>query len=180
MGMSSTYAWRHQVVRKIFFLIAITFSFVNFLISTNIVYAQNLNNEKIQKIVAKKRAIYLTSGVFHNGEQKNTSSLKALRHSYAKSQGYERIVFDFTTDVIPKIYGYVAIKSGTIYVDLFNTSISEGISAFGKSNYVEKVDFFPVDEKQLSVELKVKQDVSAEVFYLEKPGRLVIDLFSAK
>jgi hypothetical protein len=41
---------------------------------------------------------------------------------------------------------------------------------------VEKVVFFPIEENHLSVEFKLKNKVSADIFFLDNPGRLVIDL----
>lgn len=137
---------------------------------------QDLLGERIRRITSRKKSIYLDKGIFHNGGPSLESNLKSLRHSYNKSAGYERIVFDFSTKKIPKIYGYINSNGKNLYVDFFDTKISKEVGSFGKTKYVKSVNFFPISKENLSLELKFKEKVSVDVFFLENPGRLVIDI----
>lgn len=148
-----------------------------FLFLTSGAQCQDLLNERIRMIDARKKSVYFQSGVFHNGPlQKNQTTLKGLRHSYVKSRDYERIVIDFTTPKPPRIYGHINSQKKLITMDLFNTDYQKNIKSLGNSKFVEAVHFYPIDKDSLSVELQFKKSVSADIFYLENPGRLVIDV----
>ena len=141
-------------------------------------FSQDLLGERIRRITSRKKSIYLDKGIFHNGGPTVQSTLKAVRHNYNRSLGYERIVFDFKTKKIPKIYGHINSNNKNLYVDLFDTQIQKGINSFGKTQYVDAINFFPISRETLSVELKFKEKVSVDIFYLDNPGRLVIDIKS--
>lgn len=138
--------------------------------------AQNLLNERIWKIMPRKRAIYVDEGVFHSLQQTTKSTLMAIRHSYQKDKGFERVVLDFNTNTIPKVYGYISGKGKKIYIDLFDTKIHSNISSFGDSKLVRSVDFFPITSESLPIEISLKEQTSLDVFYLKDKGRLVIDI----
>jgi hypothetical protein len=140
------------------------------------VQAQDLTSERIRKITAKKRSIYFDKGIFLSGNQKVQSKLKAIRHGYKKSNGYERLVFDFTSKKAPKVYGYKAKNEKKVFVDFFNTSLGGAVQSFGKSKLVDKVEFYPVGDESLSAEISLKGNYAVDVFYLNNPGRLVIDI----
>lgn len=154
-------------MHKFIFLIAIV---------TSSIFAQDLMSERIRKINDKKHSIYFKGGVFHSGTNSGLSSLKAVRHGYQPANGYERLVFDFSTDATPRVYGYKSEKEKKIYIDFFNTQLAGNIGSFGNSKFVEKVEFYPVGDESLSTEVILKGDYSIDIFYLEKPGRLVIDI----
>lgn len=139
-------------------------------------YSQNLFNERIRKLDARKKSIYLDSGIFHNGGQKRPSSLKGIRHSFKKSKGYERVVIDFSTDKLPRVYGHISSKDKKIYLDLFDTEMAGNISSFGNTKYVKAINFFPITEESLSVEIVLKESVGVDVFFLDSPARLVVDI----
>ncbi len=139
-------------------------------------FAQNLLQEKIRKITTSKKSIYLDGGIFHNGESSVKSKLVGIRHSYNKNDKTERIVFDFSTSEIPKIYGYFSGKDQLVTIDFFGTEIAPSVSSFGNSNFVKDVNFFPVTPESLSAEMRLKSKGSVDIFYLQSPGRLVIDL----
>lgn len=126
----------------------------------------------------KKRSIFLDKGIFHNGGVKILSTLKAIRHSYSKKRGFERVVLDFKTKKIPRIYGYISPKQKKLYLDIFDTKITQGVKAFGNSKYVDTIKFFPLNEETLSAEFIFKKKVAVDIFYLDSPGRLVIDIKS--
>jgi len=138
--------------------------------------AQNLLSERIRRLSSRKRSIYLDAGIFHNGGPKRTSKIKAIRHNYSKRLGYERVVMDFTTQNLPRVYGYISPKEKKLYLDLFQTDIPAQLDSFGKSEFVERVNFFPIQKDTLSVEVVFKKNVTLDIFYLSGPGRLVVDI----
>ena len=142
----------------------------------NVASAQNLVEERIRRISDRKKSVFLNRGIFHNGGPKVASSLKAVRHSYNPKLGYERLVMDFETAQVPRVYGHIATGEKKLYLDLFDTQIKGAIGSFGNSKYVETINFFPISQDTLSVEIHFKQSVSVDIFYLDSPGRFVIDV----
>jgi hypothetical protein len=154
---------------------SIIFIFLVFM--STFVSSQDLLEERVRKISSKKKSVFLDKGIFHNGRPNvKKSSLRAIRHSYSKTKGYERVVLDFTSSKVPRIYGYISGKDKRLYVDVFGTSISKNISSFGSSHYVKRINFFPISNDSLSLELNFKDKVSMDIFYLENPGRIVVDI----
>ena len=142
----------------------------------SVVNAQDLTNERIRKISATKRSVYFKRGVFLSSVKKTASNLKAIRHGYKASNGYERLVFDFGTKKAPKVYGYKSENEKKIFIDFFNTSLGRQVQSFGNSKLVHKVEFYPVGDETLSTEVSLKGNYSIDIFYLENPGRVVIDI----
>lgn len=138
------------------------------------VWAQNLNEERIWKIVPRKKAVYLNHGIFHLN-QGSRATVTGLRSSYVKDRGYERIVVDFTGGV-PKLYGHIDANTQKLSVDFFDTSVNPQISALRNTRNVEAVDFLAIDKDQVTMEMRLKGKLNFDVFYLENPGRLVIDI----
>ncbi|TDJ08977.1 MAG: hypothetical protein E2O68_01070 [Deltaproteobacteria bacterium] len=138
--------------------------------------AQNLMNAHIRKLQGRKTAVFLDKGIFHNGPVKISSMLSSLRHNYDKSRKRERIVFDFSSDQIPKVYGLISQSEKKIYIDFFNTELKGNVKTSGYSRFVESVNFFPWNDGSVSVELTFKEKIFADLFYLNGPGRLVLDV----
>ena len=138
--------------------------------------AQDLTKERIRKLSSNKTSIYVENGIFHNGGVKQEAVLKSIRQSYNAKLGFERIVLDFSTNQIPKIYGHISSLEKKLYIDFFDTSLDKVFQTIGSKHFVEKINFFPIESNYLSVEMKLKAKVNADIFYLESPGRLVIDL----
>lgn len=153
-------------------LLAIVFSL--FMVST--AFAQNLKKERIWKISSKKRSIFFDKGIFHSPLNAKKQSLSGLRNSYVKSRGYERIVFDFSSSTPPRVYGHISKKESKIYLDFFNTSLSKNVKNLQNIKYIKSVDFFNLDENTVSVEVYFQKGSSFDIFYLEDPARLVIDV----
>ncbi|OUR93079.1 hypothetical protein A9Q84_21485 [Halobacteriovorax marinus] len=139
-------------------------------------YSQDLMGERIRRISSSKKSVYFDGGIFHNGGPKRKSKLKAVRHSFAPKRGYERIVFDFTTSKIPRVYGNISSGERKLYVDFFDTELTSSINSFGKSKFVNEIKFFPISKDSLSIELSFTKSASIDIFYLSAPGRLVIDV----
>lgn len=142
----------------------------------NLGHSQDLLKERIRKITSKKTSIYIENGIFHNGGVKIEGHLKGLREFYDVKQGYERIVIDFAESEIPKIYGNINNLDKKLYIDFFDTNLDKEIKTINNTKIVEKISFFPIESGYLSMEIKLKGKASADIFFLENPGRLVIDL----
>lgn len=137
--------------------------------------AQNLNEERIWKLVARKKAIYLGHGVFHQNMGSRTT-ITGLRSSYVNGRGYERVVIDFATNEIPKLYGHIDAKTKKLSIDFFDSTVSPQITALRNTRHVKAVDFLAIDQNQVTMEMQLKDKVNFDIFYLENPGRLVIDI----
>ena len=140
------------------------------------VYGKNLFAERIRKIVHDKRAVFLDNGIFHNGTSELSSDLKGFRHHYSRELGYERLVFDFSTESVPRIYAYLNGVENKLYIDFFKTGAKEKPVASKNSNFVRELSMFLVEKDHISLELAFKQNVGIEIFYLDQPGRFVIDI----
>jgi len=155
---------------KLFFLSII-------LLVAQSVLAQNLMEERIWKVSPRKKSIFLDSGVFHhNTPASANSSISGVRSSSAAGQGYERIVVDFSGSSIPKLYGHISANDKKISIDFFDTAVGTAQPQLKSSKHIKNIDFISVDGKAITMELSLKSKSSFDVFYLEKPGRLVIDI----
>lgn len=137
--------------------------------------AQNLNEERIWKLASRKKAIYLNHGVFHLN-QGPAGSISAIRSSFVADRGYERVVVDFPGASVPRLYGHINEGEKKVTIDFFNTSVAPALKSLANSKYVRSVDFLVIDQSQVTMEMNLKQKVNFDVFYLENPGRLVIDI----
>ncbi len=137
--------------------------------------AQDLLKERIRKLSNNKTSIYIEKGIFHNGGVKQESILKSIRQSFNPKLGFERIVIDFNSTQIPKVYGHVNSLEKRVYIDFFDTTLAKDLVSITSTKFVEKVNLFPIESNYLSMEMKLKSKVNADIFFLENPGRLVID-----
>lgn len=138
-------------------------------------FAQNLLNERIWKISGRKRSIFFDQGVFHSDLASTPKTLTAIRNSYKRDKDFERIVFDFNAAQPAKVYGHISKDDKKLRLDFFNTKLEKSISDVSNVKYVKSMDFFNIDNDSLSVEITFNESVSFDIFYLENPGRLVID-----
>jgi len=138
-------------------------------------FAQDLLKERIRKIASSKTAVYIDKGIFHNGNVKVDAELKSIRQSYNAKDGYERIVFDFAGGSIPKIYGHFSSQEKRLAIDLFGTNLAKEFTPVGKTKFIEKIHFFPIEKDHVSVEIRMNNAANVDVFYLENPGRIVFD-----
>jgi hypothetical protein len=144
------------------------------LLSVSSVLAQNLMEERIWKVAPRKKSIFLDSGVFHlNAAGK--SAITGVRNSAVNGRGYERVVVDFNTPAVPKLYGHIT-AGRKLSVDFFDTAIQTAQPQMKNSKFVKNVDFITVDGETITMEIGLKGKSSFDIFYLENPGRLVIDI----
>jgi hypothetical protein len=139
------------------------------------VTAQSLMEERIWKVAPRKKSIFLDSGVFHVNSDIKASSIVGMRNSVFPGRGYERVVVDFNTPTVPKIYGHIA-PNKKLSVDFFETTMSSARPQVKNSQFVQGIEFITVDGKTMTMEITLKGKSSFDVFYLENPGRLVIDI----
>lgn len=139
-------------------------------------FGQNLLEERIWKISPRKKSIFLDSGVFHLNSTQFDSKISGVRNSVVGGRDYERVVIDFTTTNVPKLYGQISSKDKRISVDFFDTAIATAQPTLKNSKFVKSIDFISVDGKTLTMNMNLKGKASFDIFYLESPGRLVIDI----
>ena len=154
--------------------IRLSLAVFSILISSSVL-SQNLFQERIRKVTDQKTSIFLDKGIFHTGSNKAKSTLKSIRQKYRSNIKTERIVLDFQTNYIPRIYGHVSKGERKMYIDMFNTDLASSFATFGNSKLVKSIDFFPIHKKMLSAEIIFHKDVLVDIFYLKNPGRFVID-----
>jgi hypothetical protein len=131
--------------------------------------------ERIWKVSPRKKSIFLDSGVFHKNSNLKASNIIGIRNSMVNGRGYERIVVDFNTASVPKLYGHITTNK-KLSIDFFDTAIVAAQPQLKNSTFINSVDFINVDTKSITMELTLKGKSSFDIFYLENPGRLVIDI----
>lgn len=146
-----------------------------FMLTVTSVLAQNLMEERIWKVSPRKKSIFLDSGVFHLDSTIKNAAITGVRNSSVNERGYERVVIDFDTPEVPKLYGHIAANK-KLSVDFFNTTIKAAQPQMKNSKFVNALDFITVDGKSITMEIVLKGKSSFDIFYLENPGRLVIDI----
>ncbi len=139
-------------------------------------FAQDLRSERIWKISSNKRSIFFNKGVFHSDTNAPIQELKSIRNSYISARTYERVVFDFSSAIPPRIYGKISSGEKKVYIDFFNTKLNKQIETVKNVKFVKGIDFFNIDKNHLSIEMSFNEKVSFDIFYLENPGRLVVDV----
>ena len=149
---------------------------VSLILFTSFAFPQDLLQERIWKISSRKRSIFFDKGVFHSEDNPIAQNLLGIRNSYVPSRGYERVVFDFSSQKPPKDYGKISGLENKVYIDFFNTNLGTNVKQLKNIKYLKNINFFTIEKDNVSVELQFSQKVSFDIFYLENPGRLVIDV----
>lgn len=139
-------------------------------------YSQDLLKERIWKVAPRKKSIYLDKGVFHSDSNPKMQKLTGIRNSYVPARGYERIVIDFSGAKPPRIYGHISKEDKKIFIDLFNTTMTPSIESVKSIKFLKDVKFFDIEQDHISAELTFNSTVSFDIFYLENPARLVLDV----
>lgn len=139
-------------------------------------FSQDLLKERIWKLAPRKKSIFLDRGVFHSDSNPKMQKLTNVRNSYVRARGYERIVIDFTGATPPRIYGHISKEDKKVFIDLFNTSMTPTIESIRSIKYLKDVKFFDIEQDHISLELSFNNTVSFDIFYLENPARLVLDV----
>ena len=139
-------------------------------------FAQDLTSGLIRKIPERKKSLYFSKGIFHIGNSKTSGLLKGIRHNYSSKEQFERIVLDFDAKAIPQVYGAILNNKNKIHLDLFNTDLGSNMGSFGKSKFIETINFIPISGESLSVEILLNTNIQVDLFSLKNPPRLVLDV----
>jgi hypothetical protein len=156
----------------------IIIQFVIFL-TQSISFAQDLTQERIWKISDRKKSLYFDKGIFHHPVQSTKNSEKFLtdiRNSYLPSRGYERIVFDISSGPFPGVYGQINKEKKILKIDLLNIKLKTQISMLKNSKFLSNLKLYEFNDERLSLEISFSKNVAFDIFYLESPNRLVIDI----
>lgn len=149
---------------------------LSFILLSGAVFAQNLMEERIWKLSSRKKSIFLDSGVFHYANGARGSQVTGVRSSAVPGRGYERVVIDFNTPMIPRVYGHISSQGKMLNIDFADTGVATTQPQLKNSKFVKSIDFVSVDGKTLTMNVSLKSKASFDVFYLPDPGRLVIDI----
>ena len=98
---------------------------------------QKLSDQRIRKIPNDKQSIYFEKGIFHNGKgvMSTPTTLKMMRHSITSASGEEareRLVFVFSTEAVPRTYGYFSGKK--LYLDFLTQLLEVTFNFLQKQN----------------------------------------------
>jgi len=140
------------------------------------IQAQNLMEARVQKLGTREQSIYQGPRIVHNGPQKNDALLIEIRHSFHPAKQYERLVFQFKGDKVPKIYGHIGQE--VMRLNFFKTKIDENVTMKKNGKFIKGIDLIPFQNEYVSLETLFNGPIISEIFFLENPGRLVIDLKS--
>ena len=139
-------------------------------------FSQNLFEERIWKIGDRKKSIYLAQGVFHFPQVSGKHQISGLRSSYVPNLGYERLVIDFSGGSISKIYGHISSTNKRIAIDFTNANVANNVRSLKNTKYIKNIDIFEIDPESVTMEISLKEKLNFDIFFLENPGRLVIDI----
>lgn len=132
--------------------------------------------QRTVKLSTKKASVYSDSGVFFWKSTLKGAKVKTIRSFYSKKRGFERIVVDFTTPVIPSVYGHIDDKQGKLFLDIMDAAPDTQINQNVSGKYLKSIDIFSLDKSSTSLEFSFNEKYGFDVFYLNSPGRLVIDV----
>ncbi len=140
-----------------------------------------LMDQRIWKMSDHKRAVYLDTGIFHSGNgvdsaAKIENELKHMRNSYDAARGYERLVFELSGSVLPFVYGQVSAEGSSLTLDIRGAVLKKDFKPLKRTQYISQIDLYHFGDDFLSTELRFNGDLSFDIFYLESPTRIVIDI----
>lgn len=138
--------------------------------------AQSINGERILKLDGNKKSVYVDRGVLYLQSQTYSATILNIRSFFSQDQGFERIVFDFADKKLPTVYGFINSKKNKVYLDFFNTTMANENKEIKASKFIKGMEVFKLDKEKVTVELTFNAENSYEIFYLENPARLVIDI----
>ena len=129
----------------------------------------------IREIQKTKKSVYVEHAIYQAGIDGVAGQVSGLRHARNSQRSFERLVLDFKGKKLPETYVFVSSKDGKVNIDLSSTSLRPTVKPHIKSNMIKEVNFFPLANDILSMEVYVDKNIYVEVFQLDSPTRLVID-----
>ncbi|MCB9094585.1 MAG: hypothetical protein H6621_05900 [Halobacteriovoraceae bacterium] len=153
------------------------FSIVVFLLVSSLSALANNKpfDERIMTLQGRKSSIYTDRGIFYYKSSLTGAQIKSVRSFFSPKKGFERIVIDFTTPLISSIYGYISTNKKKLYLDILDTKVSH-ISKSISGKYLSSLNVYELDASNVNLEFNFKNTYSFDIFYLESPGRIVIDV----
>lgn len=135
------------------------------------------SSEQFWGMSGRKLENYFSQGFSKNDFAKttNSSELKKVRAFFKRKEGYERIVFDLSTDILPKSMVYISASSKNVTVKFQSTSKAKDYKEHKGTQMFNLYETYVLGNKTTLVKLSFKRPKEIDVFYLEKPARLVID-----
>lgn len=141
------------------------------------VFSQNLQDSRILKISDKKRSIFIDRGIFYYGSFNTPlQNLISVRNSFDQTKEIERLVFDLDGNIPPKIYGMINKEDKKLTIDFFNTNIKSNVKSIKNARFVKEINFLNLDKNELTLELTFHKEMTFDVFILNNPARLVVDI----
>lgn len=128
-------------------------------------------------MAGRKLGNYISRGFVKN-IPKNTEksfTLKKVRSFYKKETGVERIVFDFNSSTLPKVLIYLSSYDKRLMLRMENSQRAKDLTKPIKTKMFSTYKVYSIDGKTLMSELTFKRPKEVDIFYLEKPARIVID-----
>lgn len=150
-------------------------SIIFIVLSANI-FAQDLLKQRVINLKGRKSSIYSDGGSFFHKSTLKGSKIKGIRSFYSDTRGFERIVLDLDTPLIPSIYGFIDNSKNKLYIDVLNSEASKSFTQQLSGQFLKSVDVLGLDKANTALELNFKGSYTFDVFFLSSPGRLVIDV----
>lgn len=134
------------------------------------------DEEKYWIMPGRKLENYFSSGFIKTRTDIITkkTKLEKIRAFYKEKEGYERVVLDFSTDKLPKTMVYLSSNEKRLMITMIGAQKNTEIEKPIKTEMFSTYKVFHVDNST-TVELTFRRPKEIDVFYLEKPARLVID-----
>lgn len=158
------------------FKIFLTFAIL-FYSPTNL-YSQNLLKENSWVVDGNKKNVYFDQGIFRLSRPapKVPPQLTNIRSHFNKKTKQERIVLDFTGDEVPSLYGNISPAKKKLALDVLQAEKSESFPTTIKGKLLQSVDVYIIEPKLMTLEFNFDNSYSFEIFYLQNPTRVVIDV----
>jgi hypothetical protein len=136
-----------------------------------------------------KSGTYQAESVVVGGDDRQMLVLQRLR--WARNKGFERVVFEFSQKDgkklrpvdragffhIQRLGDPKAIMLSFKGIKHMNVSERRMRKSFRKSKKVSGITFFPlVDDEELNVAINLRRNSRFEVFELQNPARVVVDI----
>lgn len=134
------------------------------------------DEEKYWIMPGRKLENYFNSGFIKNRADIVTdkTKLEKIRAFYKKETGYERVVLDFSTEKLPKTMVYLSANEKRLMITMIGAQKNNSVEKPVKTEMFSTYNVYHVDNST-TVELTFRRPKEIDVFYLEKPARLVID-----
>ncbi len=170
--------------RNVFFLISAGI----FALSSFHGFAQNLLQESTWQLTGEKKNFYSNQGVFFydlkkvqsitapKASQKDVSTLIAIRSRFDKGKKTLRLVLDFSSPQMNPLYGHISAEKKKLFIDFFQTIPAEAINKSIKTTFLESINILQIEKNSTTVEMQFSDKYLFEVFTLNNPARLVIDI----